>query len=208
MARPLRVVCVIIWLSLVLISLALWARSGIIVDSAWVINDSGRLWCCQSENGSLKLWTLTYCGAPPEAAWLSNRERGQELGPQLYYFSGDVRRRSALGMSLATGSADLFAILRHPTPLITVLSGRTTFRNPWYGLTRRFWLVMLPIWMPAALCASPALLWLPRVHRLWIKRGRRHRGLCLTCGYDLRSGHERCPECGTPDPSPLRVESP
>ncbi len=32
------------------------------------------------------------------------------------------------------------------------------------------------------------------IARRWL---RRHRGLCLACGYDLRGAvHERCPECG------------
>jgi len=63
----------------------------------------------------------------------------------------------------------------------------------------------IPYWVPAMVAAvvpglhAARLLW--QRHRE--SRGRR--GLCCRCGYDLRGGHARCPECGLEPPAPKDV---
>ena len=52
----------------------------------------------------------------------------------------------------------------------------------------------LPYWSLLVLSAIPPV----AMFRRWRRRRRRVRqGLCLICGYDLRSTPDRCPECGT-----------
>ncbi len=52
----------------------------------------------------------------------------------------------------------------------------------------------LPLWLlMIAFAAYPAIAFI----RGPLRRHRRYkRGLCVTCGYDLRGSSERCPECG------------
>lgn len=59
-------------------------------------------------------------------------------------------------------------------------------RNPpkWAALLR------LPYWIICPLLACLPGWWLVRTKS-------RRRGLCPTCGYDLRATPDRCPECGT-----------
>lgn len=56
-------------------------------------------------------------------------------------------------------------------------------------------LAKIPFGWPVCLFLFPPALWLTAA----IRRARmpRARGLCPSCGYDLRASTDRCPECGT-----------
>jgi hypothetical protein len=56
--------------------------------------------------------------------------------------------------------------------------------------------VVLPYWMLFVLSLPLALVAGRRVGKRLLRSRRRARGLCPTCGYDLRESQERCPECG------------
>ncbi len=61
------------------------------------------------------------------------------------------------------------------------------------GTTHRVYTVWFPVWFLAGVLALPGLLAIARIMRA---RRRRKDDRCIACGYDLRGGHERCPECG------------
>jgi hypothetical protein len=61
--------------------------------------------------------------------------------------------------------------------------------------------VLVPHWLPTALCAMLMLLAFRRLEK---QRKRAQQGMCRECGYDLRATPDRCPEGGAiPLGSPL-----
>jgi hypothetical protein len=72
--------------------------------------------------------------------------------------------------------------------------GRFHARFPLAGSTTDIYVI--PWWHVVLLTAVPPAVLLRRVARRRIKDRRAARGLCPTCGYDLRATTDRCPECG------------
>jgi hypothetical protein len=62
------------------------------------------------------------------------------------------------------------------------------------GRRSRLVSIGLPLWLPVVLTALPPLLAVLRSRR---RRRMEAQGLCIACGYELRSTPTRCPECGT-----------
>ena len=58
--------------------------------------------------------------------------------------------------------------------------------------------VVVAHWAFLALFMVFPLIQLRRWRRQAVRRRRVRENLCPSCGYDLRTGHERCPECGEP----------
>jgi hypothetical protein len=66
----------------------------------------------------------------------------------------------------------------------------------------------VPYWLVTSLFALLPIAWGFHLRRRLRIRSRLKRGLCPSCGYDLRSSTNRCPECGALTPSPKTSPSP
>ena len=63
-----------------------------------------------------------------------------------------------------------------------------------YAQARNYHLFVIPYWFVICLFAMSPLFWVVKQSR---RQRRRTRGLCPTCGYDIRATPHRCPECGS-----------
>jgi hypothetical protein len=68
------------------------------------------------------------------------------------------------------------------------------------GFNAPGWYADFPYWLLVLLTAVAPGSWLAYSLRLRRRRIRILKNQCPACGYDLRAGHTKCPECGAPVP--------
>jgi hypothetical protein len=85
----------------------------------------------------------------------------------------------------------------HPETTLGFGTSRGIFSAALVAGSWRRW--SLPHWLPVAVTAALPIVWSAGRQRA---ARRRRRGLCPSCGYDLRATPTRCPECGAPSPRP------
>ena len=164
----------LISLPLLLASLILWPRSHWHADSFW-FNAHNHARALISNTGHLKLFIQR---VSPSAPFTITADTGHRAQP-----ASDPRpdmRDPGLDSHLYLAG---FADAAGPTP---------------YGQNC---VLMIPFWFLTVTFATP-----PALLAYTFNRNRRFRhqqqNLCSACGYDLRATTSRCPECGTPIPSP------
>ena len=103
-------------------------------------------------------------------------------------FSGshDTIAHDAADYTISLAGIGYAHVPERAPPTGNVFGFRTTAQPPIHR-------VRLPWWLIALLVSPP---FLSAVYRRRRRSIRRADGLCLACGYDLRSTPDRCPECG------------
>ena len=179
----------LVWLVPPLAVAGMWARSFWRLDEVSAVNGENVLRAAVSYRGAVH-WVRAENNATERAA-----------GWDVY----DVPAGATWGDFYPPGDQDwrVWGVAKHSTrrgpgtPVVTGTIGPIAPRRrmplaPWlFTLPYRAYAV--PYWLVFAATAVPGARAAGRVVVRW---SRRRKGLCAGCGYDLRGGGERCPECG------------
>jgi hypothetical protein len=82
---------------------------------------------------------------------------------------------------------------------VVTIMRRAWYWGPFHKIPMKVGMPLIPDWPPflASVAFYGVLTFvIPAGWRALVHRRRRRRGRCIQCGYDLRGGSNRCPECG------------
>jgi hypothetical protein len=161
-----------------------WVRNSIVDSSA--ARDGRRFGGeCVAWRGRLTVeWGTSYLRPGREADY----ERELREDPAFYDVPGwSVRSEQEAGPDSQWALNELWSwkydLNDWPAPADDQNAARHT-----YGV------IQIPLWAPVVAFAGLPLVSAIRFGRA--RRRRKRRGLCATCGYDLRASPDQCPECG------------
>jgi hypothetical protein len=104
------------------------------------------------------------------------------------------------GFFILNGSGAAMPVFKNPADRVSLLGLGIGTVRPWYNQPSSYHYahrVRFPYWW---LFAVFVVTFIIRFRKRQKIRSRIARGLCPTCGYDLRATPDRCPECGSAVP--------
>jgi hypothetical protein len=176
-------------LLVLLCTLVLWVTGGEWAGTVQIPRGQAKQTFLASRGGGFYVVTSTVDQAP-DGAWVATLR-----GPGEVYVSAGGRTVAEVEVAQAFMHHPAFGPLQSshvigPRVAFTTSSGATAvcaIRSDW---------IVIPHWMTLVACSVPLAVWVVQTRRRRRDRWRAERGLCLSCGYDLRVSPERCPECG------------
>jgi hypothetical protein len=172
------------------LTMALWLAMCLTVTGAWAI---GRIFIDPLPRPLIDRWLYRLNGRSARSIGVAifhdyaTPNVGPQFGPNLTYTPPllDWYNRQPTGRYFrAWGFA-----FSYDTNFEIDSSRHMFARGRIYRLSMPYWTAWA-MWLPVAIYGD-------RLRRQRIRNGRRLKGQCMECGYDLRATPDRCPECGT-----------
>jgi hypothetical protein len=185
MARRISLFLSLLSAALFIATLTFWYRSRHHVDIAIFCLPTGNWQGIAAQHGGVLLFFSNLPGGK-DAAWQiqggsSTADDQKFIDFRDSLFAPPAEKYSIIGFRLASGTLSLTS-----------------------QINSKYTVIALPYWF---LVIVFGVLPMGPFKGAWQRRRRRRRGLCITCGYDIRASSNRCPECGAEIPDPEKIAS-
>ena len=180
-------------LLLCLATVVLILRAQSTTDVIIATTSPGRAVMIWSAYGEVGIGTAEGWPVEQRVAWLSPRLVAYaDPGSNLAWCCG-VRYPPLHWPTCGWGKLEFY---RGPVHTLLISEQQQKQNSSWFGPISGA-VIAIPSMPLAYVSALVPFAWIARLSTKRVRTfDRRRRGLCLSCGYDLRASHVRCPECG------------